>query len=372
MSEEQDRESRTEEPTEKRITDALEKGNVPFSREAVTFGSLVALYLCLKLLAGWSARTLTAGLAFELGQAGSIDLADRADAVNLLTHIGKLAATAVLPLLGLLAALPVVGAVAQNLPQIAADRIAPKFSRISPSAGFNRLFSFPALVEFLKALVKIGLVATIAFVILRQQMATIMDAMTMDPWTIPGVLADLAMAMLVSLAALSLVLAMADIAWSRIKWRRSLRMTRQEVKEEHKQQEGDPLVKLRIRNIARQRVSRRMMDRLPQATLVVANPTHYAVALRYVRDEGGAPLVLAKGVDHLALRIRQTAEEIVIPVVENKPLARALYDTAEIDSEIPQDLYKSVAEIIHFLQVRKLYTAPAVTGQNQPRTSLRT
>ncbi len=144
----------------------------------------------------------------------------------------------------------------------------------------------------------------------------------------------------------------ADIAWSRIKWRQDLRMTKQEVKDEMKSTEGDPIYKAKRRSIAMDRHRRRMMAAVPRATMVIANPTHYAIALRYVREEGGAPLVLAKGQDLIALKIREIAEAAGIPVIEDKALARSMYNHVEVSKMIPAEFYKAVAEVIHFLQAR--------------------
>ncbi len=146
------------------------------------------------------------------------------------------------------------------------------------------------------------------------------------------------------------VLAFADFAWTRFKWRRDLRMSRQELKEEMKQAQGDPLVKARMRSLAMDRARRRMMASVPKASFVVANPTHYAIALRYVREEGGAPLVLAKGKGLVALKIREIAEMNNVPVLERRELARAMFDLVDVDKMIPPDLYRPVAELIHFLQ----------------------
>jgi flagellar biosynthetic protein FlhB len=151
----------------------------------------------------------------------------------------------------------------------------------------------------------------------------------------------------------TILLVALDLAWSRFHWRRELRMTRQELKDEHKQAEGDPLVKARLRSLARDRSRRRMIASASKASLVIANPTHFAVALRYQRDENPAPLVLAKGADAIALKIRAIAEQNNIPVIENKALARALYEAVQVDQVIPSEFFRPVAEIIYFLQSRQ-------------------
>ena len=158
----------------------------------------------------------------------------------------------------------------------------------------------------------------------------------------------------------------ADIVWSRFKWRVDLRMTRQELKDEIKQSEGDPLVKSRLRSLARDRARRRMIAAVPSATVVIANPTHYAVALKYDRAKGGAPLVVAKGVDLVALRIREVACRHSVPIVEDKPLARALYEAVEVDQWIPPEFYRAVAKILHFLYSRPVRAIAALTETSSP------
>jgi flagellar biosynthetic protein FlhB len=182
--------------------------------------------------------------------------------------------------------------------------------------------------------------------------------MFVEPSALPSLLLKLVERALSTLAVATLVLVAADLVWSRVFWHRELRMTRQEVKDELKQVDGDPIVKARLRSLARDRSRKRMMAAVPRATLVIANPTHYAVALRYLREEGGAPLVVAKGQDLIALRIREIAAEHRIPIVENKELARSLYRSVQIDKMIPPEFYKAVAEIVFFLMARQPGTRP--------------
>lgn len=358
MADSEDRESKTEEPTEKKLSEAVERGNVPVSRELTTLGSLLAILLAGKLMIAWSGQSAGLSLGLLLAGSGTIALADREDAGILITQHSVDALAAVLPVLAVLSLGGIIGSLIQNLPQANSQRITPAWSRVSPAAGWKRIFGLPGLVEFLKSVFKLGAVSVIAAMTVKPQLTSMQNMLGTDPMLIPGTILDLSMRIVMALCVMSAMLTAADIAWARFKWRRDLRMTRQEIKDEHKQQEGDPLIKFRIRTIARQRTSRRMMAKLPSATMVIANPTHFAVALRYVREEGGAPIVIAKGIDHLALRIRQLAESHEIPVIENKPLARVLYEKVSIDDSIPPEFYKAVAEIIHFLQVRKMHTAP--------------
>lgn len=357
MSGEEDHESKTEEPTEKRIQDAIDKGNVPFAREAVTFGSLAAILLVTAIMAQPAAAKLTEQLAILLGNAGVIRLEVREDAETLVAAAASMAAFVVLPLMAVVAAGGLVASLIQNMPQANAQRIRPQASRVAPGAGFRRIFGFAGLAEFGKSVIKLAAVAVIAALMVKAELPRILNVLISDPGVMPETVRALAVRVLTALVVVALLLAGADLWLSRFKWRRQLRMTRQEIKDEFKQSEGDPYIKSRIRSIARQRLARTMIKKVPTATVVITNPTHFAVALRYVREEGGAPVVVAKGLDHLAQRIRSLAAEHEIPVVENKPLARALYDQAEIGEMIPPEFYKAVAEIIHYLQLRRLYPA---------------
>lgn len=357
MSEDQDRESKTEEPTEKKLSDSIDKGSVPFSREAVTFGSLAGVLLAAKLLVAPSIEALTGTLRVIFGSVGNLRLETHEDAGLLAAATMKHVALATLPAMAVIAVCGVLASLMQNIPQANGERIKPQYARISPAKGWHRLFGFQGLTEFLKSVVKLLAVSLVAVLLVRAELPEILDTLATEPAVLPGLVLGLCFRVVLALFLIALVLALGDLVLSRYQWRHQLRMTRQEVKEEFKQQEGDPLLKSRIRALGRQRLSRRMMAKVPAATVIVTNPTHYAVALRYARDEGGAPVVVAKGADHLALRIRELAKGHDIPVVENPPLARALYSQAEVDQMIPAEFYRAVAEIIHFLQVRKSYQA---------------
>lgn len=352
MAEDQDQDSKTAEPTEKRIADAIEKGNVPLAREAMLAGSLVAIAATLLLLGGWSVMRLTVTLREALATAGGIRLEDREAAAIFLVRLAGGVSLAVLPVMAVVAAGTVLAALMQNVPSMAEERITPRLSRISPLAGWKRLFGKAGFVEFGKSVLKLAAAAAILWFVLKRDLPRFAAALSTDPALLPPLLQELAVRTLLPLLGLSLLIALGDLVWARLRWRNELRMTHHEVRQEMKEAEGDPLIKARIRTIARQRSSRRMLENLPRASMVITNPTHYAVALRYVREEGGAPMVVAKGVDHLALKIRELATEHDVPLVENRPLARALYEHVEVDQQIPPEFYRAVAEIIHYLNSR--------------------
>ncbi len=360
MSDGADRESRTEEATEKRLSEAIEKGNVPFAREAVNFGSFLALAIVCTLFAAWMARDVTLVLRGLYTNAGSVRLDDREAAATLLVAAGYALAATVMPVLAILAGGGILTSLLQNVPSAATDRIAPKLSRISPSAGWQRIYGKSGFIEFGKSLLKLIAVAVVTYISIRNHLGDFVSALQTDPLLLPQRVLGMVTGIVVPLTLFALLLALFDVTWSRLKWRHGLRMTRHDIKEEMKQAEGDPHIKARIRAIARQRSSRRMLDKLPKATMVIVNPTHYAVALRYARGESGAPVVLAKGVDFLALRMREIAILHDIPLIEDKPLARSLYGAVDIGAQIPAEFYRAVAEILHYLNSRRRVPMPNI------------
>jgi flagellar biosynthetic protein FlhB len=273
--------------------------------------------------------------------------------------VGGEAARLLVPVILVLAVFGILASGLQNSPRLVFERIRPQLSRISLAAGWKRIFGAQGQVEFLKALLKLLGVSVLGFTLAGATQHDIVKVLFMEPSALPGTILGSAMRMVSALAVAAVVLVAADLVWSRVFWQRELRMTRHEVKEEMKQVDGDPLVKARLRSLARDRLRKRMMAAVPRATVVIANPTHFAVALRYVREEGGAPLVVAKGQDLIALKIREIAQQHSIPIVENKPLARSLYKAVEVDRMIPPEFYKAVAEIVFFLFARK-GTAPTL------------
>jgi flagellar biosynthetic protein FlhB len=258
----------------------------------------------------------------------------------------------------ILATAGIAASLLQNAPRIVLDRIQPQLSRLSISKGWRRLFGVQGQVEFFKAVFKLVAIVLLGGLMLRSAQHDVMGAIFVDPAALPALVRSLSSRLLATVAVAAVVLVAADIVWSRLFWHGELKMTRQEVKDELKQADGDPIVKARLRSLARDRLRKRMIAAVPRATLVIANPTHYAVALRYLREEGGAPLVVAKGQDLIALKIREVATEHGIPVIENKPLAQSLYKGVEVDRMIPPEFYKAVAEIVFYLFARQARTRP--------------
>ena len=352
MAEAADKESKTEEPTEGRIREAIEKGNIPVSREAPIFASMVGILVIASFFLVDHSVRLSLVLRQFIDDPGGWSLENGADATELIAAIGMEAGRFLLPVIATLTIAGLVSSFLQNAPNISLERIKPKLSRIAPHEGARRIFGLRGQTEFLKATAKFVAVTIVALVILKSDQLRVMSAMFTDPVAIPALILSLAMKLLAAVSVATIVIVAIDLVWARVHWRKDLRMTRQELKDEVKQAEGDPLVKARLRSLARDRTRRRMIAAVPRATLVVVNPTHYAVAMRYIREEGGAPLVVAKGQDLIALKIREMGEAHDIPIVEDKPLARSLFDNVEVDRMIPPEFYKALAEIIHFLHAQ--------------------
>ena len=348
MAEGPSAEDRTEEPTQKKLDDAVAKGDVARSAELSVFLSLGALALALLLM-----QTLGTGRNFALGlkaylanphlvPSGGAGMMATARHAALLT-LGALAVP-----VGLAAAAALAGGLLQHRPLWTFEPLTPKFSRLSPMAGLKRILGQEAMVQFAKGLLKIALVGAIATSLLWGERDRLEAMVGLGPAEIVSVALTLSLKLLGAVLALHMLITIADAVYSRFSWMRRQRMTKEELKREMKEQDGNPEIKAKVRQIRAERARKRMSAAVPTATVVVTNPTHYAVALRY--EPGmAAPICVAKGVDGLALRIREIAGEHRVPVIENPPLARALHATVEVDDEIPVEHYRAVAEVIGFV-----------------------
>ncbi len=352
MADAPDKDSKTEPASEKKIRDTVEKGQLPFSKEAPLFFSFLAILVFTIFFAYDQITGFGAFLAAFLERPEEWSLSSDVNASSLyeavFLEIGKL--------LGVFITLMIVagigGSILQNSPRAVLDRVQPKLSRISPAGGWKRLFGAQGIAEFLKSVAK--LLFTIAFLVgtMRGVHTTLLEGMLADPESFGLVIRDILIQLLVTITLVMAAIAGVDLLWQRFHWLRDLMMTKQEVKDEHKQAEGDPIVKARIRSVARDRARRRMMAAVPKATLIIANPTHYSIALRYVRDQDAAPIVVAKGQDLVALRIREIAQENNIPIFENVALARSMYKQVTVDSMIPAQFYQAVAELVRIVYAR--------------------
>jgi flagellar biosynthesis protein FlhB len=361
LSENQDTESKTEKASERRLGEALEKGDTPFSREAVTLGSLLGIMFALSLSGPSVGKTIAESLYLIFDHVDDIWMENQNDFGHRLQLVFAASFTALLPIWLLIAVGGIIGALGQNVPNASLERLRPKFQRIAPSSNIKRMIGREALIEFGKSVLKlvvIGLVIYRAFMVnLQQGFFTLAQSANQ----LPILVMDVVKSILAPVCLLAFIIAIIDVSFTRLQWHNRQKMTKQEVKDEFKQSEGDPFLKERIKSLGRKRARNRMMAELPKATLVVVNPTHYAVALRYVPTEAGAPMVLAKGLDHLALKIRDLCEEKAIPVIENRELARGLYGACEVGTMIPVEFYRAVAEIIHFIEMRNRLSTKRTT-----------
>lgn len=349
MSEVEDPESKTQEATEKKIQDALEDGRLPVSRDLVNAFGLFSLLACFSFVFGGATIRLTSSLAILFSNAGIHGFESGADIGRYVESVGIEAGVFLAPIVLVFMIAGLAGSFVQGAPRFVLSRISPDISRLSMVAGWRRLFGLDGVIELLKASAKLTIIGgAIVFAGIGER-ATLADAMRSDPAFLPAIALKLLIHLTSIVGVAFGVIAAGDFIWSRLKWRRELRMTREEIKEEFKQAEGDPFVKARMRSVAMDRARRRMMSAVPTASLVIANPTHFAIALRYVREEGGAPRVVAKGQDLIALRIREIARRHNVLVFERKELARGMFDFVEVDKMIPPEFYRPVAELIHFI-----------------------
>lgn len=353
MADDQDKESKTEEATPRRLEEAMAKGNQPFSRELGSSAALISIGLGLPIAVSWMALHVGPGLALFLDRPGDVRLENSDDVMALAWLVAVLTGIATLPVLLGFGLAGIVSSALQNPLRFVLQRITPEMARISPSKGWQRIFGAAGRAEFLKSLVKFAVVGCTIFLQLRSAPERVIAYTLMRPDDLTRALVHDVAGVFLTTGLLMIGLAAIDLLWVRAKWRVDLRMTRQELKEEHKQAEGDPIVRARQRSLARSRARQRMIAAVPRATVVVANPTHYAVALRYVQGETAAPIVVAKGIDHIALRIREMAEDHDVPVIEDKALARSLYAAVKTDRPIPPEFYRAVAEILLYLMTRR-------------------
>ncbi len=349
----EDKESKTEEASEKKIRDTVEKGQLPFAREAPLLASFLSILLFTMFFAEGSITRLGHFLAVFMEKPEDWPLQSARDVSAILWVVGLEIAKAVAVLLLMLMGGAIGASVLQNMPRAVLERIQPKFSNISPRQGWNRLFGVKGWVEFAKQIAKLTFAGIVLGMAMRESAGLVLSGMITSPAAFGLVIEDIAKDIIMWIALAMIVIAAIDILWSRYHWLADLRMTKQEVKDEMKQTVGDPLVRQRIRSLQRDRARKRMMSNVPKATLVIANPTHYAIALRYVRSENDAPVVVAKGTDLVALRIREIAEANGVPVFEDVALARSMYKQVSVDSMIPSQFYQAVAELVRAVYARK-------------------
>ena len=348
MADDQDDAQKTEEPTRKRLEEAAERGQSANSREAASFFLLFAFTVVIISLAPGLLHRSQNYLSIFIERPETIAVDSRAISILLKNAVYTAFGILSVPLIAFVVAV-IFSSLVQNRLIFSAEPLVPKLEKISIFKGVERLFSLRSLTEFLKSIFKIIVVAFVAYYAVAPYFLHLKQ---LPEVSIAGTLSFLATTtkrMLIGICVVMFIIAAFDYIYQRYEFIKSLRMTKQEVKDEYRQQEGDPVVKQRIRQIRVERARKRMMAAVPTADVIITNPTHFSVALKYDAQKMNAPKVVAKGQDLIALKIREVAQNNGIPLIENPPLAQALFATVEIDQEVSAEHYKAVAEVISYV-----------------------
>lgn len=351
MAEGSDPESKTEEATPRKLEDARKKGDVAKSADVGSalslLGAAAVILSAGGLFAGQIAEQMLPFIASPHAMLGGLEAGAGVE-------IGGRALWAITPFLGAVMLATIIGGAGGNLAQsgilFTGDKLKPQWNRVNPMEGFKRIFGPDGLVQFLKTFLKLLAVSFICWMVMKPHVREFENLAAMPPAAILPLARDLAIALMSAALIFLGFTAGADYLWQRFRFNERMKMTKEEIKEDYKQSEGDPHVKAKLKQIRAQRSRQRMMQNVPKATVIVTNPTHYSVALRYEPSEGdAAPVCVAKGVDALALRIREVAREHNVPIIENVPLARALYAAVDVDETIPREHFEAAAKVIGFV-----------------------
>lgn len=350
--EDEDEASKTEEPSERKIEKAREEGDIAVSQDAKSFIMLIAMLFVVWLIIPLMFRWFYSFSLKFIESPETIPVDDR--------HLRLLMTHSVLGLfkiLGIPFAVFMISGIIANIYQTgfiyAPKKLEPNWNKLNIFAALPNFINMKKIVESIKGIIKIAVISFIAVLVVRPYLEKVNLMPEMDVMAILQFIHKIVVLLIFTVVIATFVIAAADYLYQRYAHLKKLRMTKHEVKEEYKQTEGDPMVKSRIRQVRMERARHRMMENVPKADVVIVNPTHYAVALEYKMDKMDTPVVVAKGLDHLALRIREVAEEHEIPIVENPPLARALFAGVEVDQAIPPEHFKAVAEVIGYVMQLK-------------------
>lgn len=342
---------KTEEPTAKRLQDARKEGQVAKSQELISGAMLFSLFIAIKLFGGYIANSFIKVFYRNYGY-----ISTYAVEMPQVGHMSSMFGRAMLDIL--LMSLPifafgVVVAFVLNIFQVkwkvTGKPLKPKLNRLNPVSGFKKIISPEKLFELVKSVAKIAIIFWVAYSTLMDEIDTI--KILYDLELLPAVIyiSNFVINMGIKISAVYLLIGLADYIYQKLKFKKDMKMSKQEVKDEYKQQEGDPQVKGKIKSKMRESSMRRMMQKMPEADVVITNPTHFACAIQYDKEKASAPVLIAKGADHLAQKLKDVAKEHNVPIVENKPLARMLYYNVEVDAEIPQELYQMTAEVLAYV-----------------------
>ena len=346
---------KTEEPTSKKLEDARKKGQVAKSRELVSGVSLLTTFVLLKIMLSFLSsgfHDTFHGVYNHIPEVGQT-AAGREGAGSFLNNLFDYVLLRTLLIMAPFLAITFLTGLVMNLLQfefkVTGEPLKPKLSKFSPVQGMKKIFSKDSIMQLLLSILKIGLIVTVIWNDIENVMALVMGMYGYNLISGLGVMGTYIVNIAIKIAAFYLIVGFVDLVYQKRKFKNDMKMTKQEVKDEYKNTEGNPEIKGRIRSKMREASRRRMMQDVPTADVVITNPTHLAIALKYESNSGRAPVVVAKGEDFLAKKIREAAKEAQVEIVENKPLARMLYYNVEIGQEIPPELYQAVAEVLAFV-----------------------
>jgi flagellar biosynthetic protein FlhB len=338
---------KTEQPTGKKLSKEREKGNVPQSREVPSVLILASSVAVLFFGGSWMLERLQDTMRTMYHRAGTLIMATET-MHSLFWEVFLSCVVILIPLMLVVMTAGVFGNVAQFGFLITGEKLAPNLAKMNPISGIKKLFSLRSLVELAKSIIKLIIISGVAYLVLARYTDRIPVLMRLSVGEILSFIGHVSFELALYTCLVLFVLAAIDFTYNRWQHTQDLKMTKQEIKDEHKQSEGDPSVKARIRSVQREMARKRMMEAVPEATVVITNPTHLAVAIKY--EEGmPAPVVVAKGAGYVAQKIKTLAAENDVPVVENKPLARTMFKATEIGDLIPAELYRAVAEILAYV-----------------------
>ncbi len=349
---------KTEEPTAKKLDDARKDGQTAKSKDLVTAISLLALFVLCKVYIGALGNNLMGTFSEYYGMFEKVPT----DAYEGMTHTMTSSVMQsvimdilwfIFPVLIVSLAIAILGNVLQQKWKVTAKPLKPKLSKISPLSGFKRMFSSRQLMELLKNIAMFAIIGIVVYQTVMEKIPLLYEMYDRTLMDVVSVTGETVIDLGIKISAIFLIVGFVDLIFQRRKFKSDMMMTKQEIKEEFKNTEGDPQIKGQIRRKMQEASRRRMMQALPEADVVITNPTHFAVALKYEPNEGKAPVVIAKGADYLAQQIKEKAREYDIAIVENKPLARVLYNNIDVGAEIPSELYQAVAEVLAFVYALK-------------------
>jgi flagellar biosynthetic protein FlhB len=346
--EDQDDSQKTEDPSQKRLDDALKKGQVPSSREVTSFMMMLAFAFILVWLMPSIMQKTTHNLTRFIENPHLFNVDSNSIRTIAIDVLSQTLFVMIAPLAIIIAVIYLAGFI-QHPIIFSGESLTPKLERISPLKGLKRMFSMRSVIELIKGIIKISVVGIVAYIAIKPDIPLLLQIQSASIMSILLLLAKMTKNMMIGICSLMAFIAIFDFLYQYFEHIKSLRMSKRDMKDEYKQTEGNPEVKAKLREIRNKRASKRMMAAVPNADVVITNPTHYSIALKYEEGKTEAPVVIAKGMDLIALKIREIAKENNIPIVENPPLARALYSSVELEQEVPIEHYNAVAEVIRYV-----------------------